>query len=336
MVARSLDGLEKEIDKAKKRFKLRGYVRIVSCYEAGRDGFWIHRMLLENGITNYIMDPASIEVPRQARQRKTDRLDARKLLKLLVRFELWGEQDAFCQVHVPQEEHEAQMRTHRERERLVKERTGHRARIKSLCALHGMDTAGALRTPLKALRDWKGRALPPGWIGELSRERQRLRLVEEQLKALERVQEDALKSPKTRAAVQAKKLQELKSVGMQSSWVLCHECFGWRRFANRKRLGSFAGLTGTPFDSGDTLREQGISKAGNRRVRTTMIELAWLWVRWQPDSALTQWYIRQYVLSGTKRSKRKGIVALARKLLIALWKYLEHDLVPEGAVLKTA
>jgi transposase len=123
-------------------------------------------------------------------------------------------------------------------------------------------------------------------------------------------------------------------VGPQSGWVLSHECFAWRTFANRKHLGSFAGLTGTPFDSGETLREQGISKAGSGRVRTTMIELAWGWVRWQPGSALTHWFIDRYVRGGTSRSKRKGIVALARKLLVALWKYVEQDIVPEGALLK--
>jgi transposase len=132
----------------------------------------------------------------------------------------------------------------------------------------------------------------------------------------------------------ARKLGQLKAVGPQSSWLLSHECFGWRGFRNRKQVGSFAGLTGTPFDSGETMREQGISKAGSGRVRTAMIELAWGWVRWQPASALTHWFLERYVRGGTSRSKRKGIVALARKLLVALWKYLEQDLVPEGAVLR--
>jgi transposase len=158
--------------------------------------------------------------------------------------------------------------------------------------------------------------------------------VEEQLKGLEAQQEAALADPQSPALEKARKLRRLKSVGLQSSWMLSHECFGWRSFANRKHLGSFAGLTGTPHDSGETLREQGISKAGSRRVRTGMIELAWMWVRYQPTSALTRWYQERYVRGKNKRSRRVGIVALARKLLIALWKYLEQDLVPEGAILK--
>lgn len=330
--ARSVGLLLKEVERAKEKLGLPAEVAVVSCYEAGRDGFWIDRMLREHGIRNYVMDPSSIEVPRQARQRKTDRLDSRKLLKLLVRFELWGERGSFSQVQVPNEEQEAELRTHRERERLSKERTGHRARIKSLCVLHGIDAKKALRVDVSALRDWKGRELPAQWLRELKRERERLELVDEQLAAVEETQKTSLASSENKSVEQARKLQQLKSIGMQTSWILSHECFGWRTFANRKRLGSFSGLTGTPFDSGETLRDQGISKAGNRRVRTTMIELAWLWLRWQPDSALTHWYLERY--AGTKRSRRKGIVALARKLLIALWKYLEYDIVPEGAILK--
>jgi transposase len=184
------------------------------------------------------------------------------------------------------------------------------------------------------LHDWEGKPLAGPWVGELKREQQRLRLVEEQLKGIEQQQAAALAQAQTPAQQKAQKLCQLKAVGPQSSWVLGHECFGWRTFGNRKQLGSFAGLTGTPFDSGETLREQGISKAGSGRVRTTMIELAWNWVRWQPRSALTHWFLERYVRGGTSRSKRKGIVALARKLLVALWKYLEQDLVPEGAVLK--
>jgi transposase len=184
------------------------------------------------------------------------------------------------------------------------------------------------------LQDWEGNPLPKLWAEELGREQKRLAMVEEQIKALESQQKTALENASTPTERKAVKLCKLKAVGMQSSWVLSHECFGWRTFENRKQLGSFSGLTGTPYDSGETLREQGISKAGSGRVRTTMIELAWNWVRWQPNSALTRWFLDRFVRNGTKRSKRKGIVALARKLLIALWKYLEQDIVPEGAILK--
>jgi transposase len=332
--ARSEAMVLREVGLAKEKLGLGSEARVVFCYEAGRDGFWIDRMLKKQGFENYVMDPASIEVPRRSRMRKTDRLDARKLLKLLLRAKLWGERDTFSTVRVPSETQEAEMRTHRERERLVKERTSHRARFKSLCVLHGLEVSNPATVLIDRLRDWQDKPLGAAWVEELKREQQRLRLVEEQLKGIEQQQTAALAQVQTQAQQKAQKLCHLKAVGLQSSWVLSHECFAWRTFRNRKQLGSFAGLTGTPFDSGETLREQGISKAGSGRVRTTMIELAWNWVRWQPASALTHWFIERYVRGGTGRSRRKGIVALARKLLVALWKYLEQDLVPEGAVLK--
>jgi transposase len=235
---------------------------------------------------------------------------------------------------VPTEQQEADMRTHRERKRLINERTAHRARIKSLCILHGITISNPARCDIDKLRDWKGDNLSAPLAVELKREQQRLCLLEEQLNGIEKMQQQALACPENEATKKVHKLQTLKGVGLQSSWVLTYECFSWRNFRNRKQLGSFAGLTGTPYDSGDTLREQGISKAGSGRVRTTMIELAWLWVRWQPDSELTRWFVEHYILPGSKRSKRKGIVALARKLLIALWKYVEYDIVPAGAILQ--
>lgn len=327
--------LLEEIAKAKEKFGLPSDAAVISCYEAGRDGFWIDRMLGKHGVDNTVMDPASIEVPRRARQRKTDRLDASRLLKLLLRAKLWGESQVFSAVCVPSEEQESLMRIGRERERLVKERSAHRARMRSLVTLHGIAIGNPSRVDIEMLRDWSGEALPEALREELLREQQRLRMTEEQIKALEKQQAEALDTRQTAASEKAAKLSKLKGVGLQSSWLLSHECFGWRHFRNRKAVGSFAGLTGTPFDSGQTLREQGISKAGNSRVRTCMIELAWLWVRYQPDSELTHWFVDNYVLGGTSRSKRKGIVALARKLLIALWKYVEHDIAPEGATLKS-
>jgi len=334
ITARDEESLVREVVLAKEKLGLSPQAAVVFCYEAGRDGFWIDRMLKKHGFNNYVMDPASIEVPRRSRKRKTDRLDAKKLLRLLLRAELWGERGAFSSVCIPSEQQEAAMRIHRERERLVKERTGHRSRMKSLFVLHGVDVKNPEAVPIDALRTWEGKPLPELWKDELKREQQRLRLLKEQIAALEKQQVELLSQALTPAQQKAHKLQQLKAVGVQSSWILAHECFGWRTFANRKHLGSFAGLTGTPSDSGETLREQGISKAGSGRVRTTLIELAWSWVRWQPGSALTRWFEDRYVRGGTKRSKRKGIVALARKLLIALWKYVEQDIVPEGAVLK--
>jgi transposase len=290
-------------------------------------------MLAKHGYECQVMDPASIEVPRRARMRKTDRLDAQKLLTLLRRAELGGERKAYSVVRVPTEKQEEEMRRHRERQRLVREQTGHRGRMRSICALQGIILKNPLKVQVDQLCDWDKRPLGQYWKDELLHEQQRLALNEQQLKALETCQKTELEKAETQTLKKVKKLHALKAVGLQSSWVLSHECF-WRVFRNRKQVGSFAGLTGTPYDSGDTLREQGISKAGSGRVRTTMIELAWLWVRWQPKSTLTNWFLDHYVRGGTSRSKRKGIVAVARKLLVALWKYVEHDIMPEGAILR--
>ena len=332
--ARSEAALLREVGMAKEKLGLPADAPVVCCYEAGRDGFWIDRLLKKHGFRNHVMDPASIEVPRRSRTRKTDRLDAEKLLDLLLGAELWGQSKRFSSVRVPTEAQESELRLHRERERLVKERTGHRARLKSLFVLHGLAVGNPATVPVDRVCDWEGKPLPGAWVEELKREQQRLHLVEEQLKGIEKQQTAALAQAQTQAQKKADKLCRLKAVGPQSGWLLSHECFGWRTFANRRHLGSFAGLTGTPYDSGETLREQGISKAGSSRVRTTMVELAWGWVRWQPESALTHWFLDRYVRGGTSRSKRKGIVALARKLLIALWKYVEQDVVPVGAILK--
>ena len=334
MTARDEALLMREVAAAKTKLHLPPEAPVIFCYEAGRDGFWIARMLNKHGYECDIMDPASIEVPRQARKRKTDRLDAARLLDLLIRFRLWGQRKAYSVVRVPTEAQEASMRLHRERQRLVKEQTGHLARIKSLGVLHGFPIKNPAKMDVDVLRDWEGKPLCEAWVGELKREYQRLVMVQEQIRTLEAQQVRAIKTTSTPAEEKAKKLYQLKAVGAQGSWILSHECFGWRHFQNRRQVGSFAGLTGTPYDSGDTLREQGISKAGSGRVRATMIELAWSWIRYQPQSALTHWFIDRYVREGSKRSKRKGIVAVARKLLIALWKYVEQDVVPEGAILK--
>lgn len=326
--------LRQEIKRAKEKMGLGPDASVICCYEAGRDGFWIARMLEKHGVKTYVMDPASIEVSRQARRRKTDRLDVKKLLKVLIRRELGGEQDAFAVVRVPTETQEADLRMHRERERLVKERTGHQTRLRSLLALHGIIIKSPATVVLERLRDWEGKPLSPAWLDELRHEQQRLLAVKERIDEIEKEQIAALDDPQTPALVKASKLYRLKAVGIQSAWTLSMECFGWRSFQNRKQVGSFAGLTGTPFDSGETTHEQGISKAGNRRVRRVMIELAWSWVRWQPESALTHWFVDRYIRGKDTRSRRKGIVALARKLLVALWKYVEQDIVPEGAMVR--
>jgi transposase len=332
--ARALTALLREIEVAKEKMGLPADAPVVLGYEAGRDGFWIARMLSTRGIRVCVMDPSSIEVPRQARKRKTDRLDVKKLRKALIRRELMGERDAFAEVRVPSEAQEADLRLHRERERLVKERTGHQTRIRSLLMLHGVEIRNPATVALEKLRDWKSQPLSGAWVKELQHEQQRLVMVKERIDAIEEEQIAALGNAQTPALEKAVRLQRLRAVGVQSAWVLSFECFGWRTFQNRKRVGSFAGLTGTPFDSGETTREQGISKAGNWRVRRTMIELAWSWVRWQPQSALTRWFLDRCIRGDDKRSRRRGIVALARKLLVALWKYVEQGIVPAGATVR--
>lgn len=330
--ARNLSAFLGALDKAKHKFKLEKDCRVVSGYEAGRDGFWIHRWLVSKGIDNRLMDAASIEV-RRGKHKKTDRIDVEKLHELLERKIIFGQERAFSEVAVPSEDAESQMRICRERNTLVKERNKHTSRIKSLCVLHGItDSKVTVRSPSE-LRDWADRPLPPELVGELEHEQARLKLVTEQIREVEKLQRESVTKKESTAGEKAARLMELKSIGIQSAFLLSSEAFAWRKFKNRKKAGAFTGLTGTPYDSGDSVRDQGISKAGSKRVRTCMIELAWLWLRWQPDSALTKWYFEHYG-PDSKRSRRKGIVALARKLFIALWKYMEFGKIPEGAIIK--
>jgi transposase len=333
ITARDLGTLEEEIAKAKQRFKMSEDVPVYSCYEAGRDGFWIHRYLTSLGFCNLVVDSSSIEVNRRYRRAKSDRIDANKLLGMLIRY-LNGEQKLWSVLHVPDEEQEDARRLNREIERLKKEKTAHSNRVKSLLVLHGV-TLGIGRNFLEKLEtvtQWDGKALPDKVKKEILREYQRYRLIEEQLKALD-VEKQKILEGDSEPANQTKALQKIKGVGPVSSWVLVFEYFGWRKFKNVKQVGAASGLAPTPYDSGGSEREQGISKSGNRRVRGVMIELSWYWLRYQPKSSLSRWYMERFG-SGGKRMRRIGIVALARKLLIALWKYLEQGIVPEGSILK--
>jgi len=333
ITARDLSGLMEEITKAKHRFKMSDDVPIYSCYEAGRDGFWIHRFLESKGIHNSVVDSSSIEVNRRFRRAKSDRIDADKLLTMLIRY-INGEQKLWSVLHIPTVEQEDIRRLDREIERLKKERTGHTNRIKSLLVLHGIQL-GVGRYFLKNLEkvtQWNGEALPGRVKKEILREYERYEVIQKQLQILESEKQEILAS----GSLQAKKvlgLQNLKGIGPASSWILVYEYFGWRDFKNVKQVGGASGLTPTPYDSGGSEKEQGISKAGNRRVRSVMIEVAWYWVRFQPQSSLSRWFMERFGTGG-KRMRKIGIVALARKLLVALWKYLEKGLVPEGAILK--
>lgn len=311
------------IERARSRFGLPQDAAVLSCYEAGRDGFWLHRFLVANGIDNHVVDAASIEVDRRQRRAKTDRLDNAKLLSKLIHYAA-GDRKVWSVLRVPSEAEEDARRPHRERERLLKERGAHVSRMKSLLVLHNV------RLKRVGGRAWKDElealALPAALRAELEREAERLALVDRQLKQLEAA---APSCEKQRC------LQRVRGVGPVGSWVLARELFTWRQFNNRRELAGSVGLGGSPYSSGDVQRDQGISKAGNRRVRTLMVELAWSWLRFQPESALAKWYFERFGKAGG-RSRRIGIVALARRLLIALWRYVEHGVIPQGAKLKAA
>lgn len=332
--AKNIHQLMDEIAKAKQRFKMNDDVPIYSCYEAGRDGFWLHRVLKKAGIHNIVVDSSSIEVNRRYRLKKTDRIDAGKLLTMLIRY-INGEQKLWSVLHIPTVEQEDARRLNREMERLKKERTAHKNRIRSLLVLHGIDlkVGAKFLTKLEAAVQWDGEALPQRIKAEILREHARLSLINEQLLALESERKAILESGDRPAEI-VFGLQNLKGIGPVSAWILGFEYFGWRNFKNVKQVGAAAGLTPTPFNSGESEKEQGISKAGNRRVRSVMIEVAWYWLRYQPQSRLSQWFKERFGPGG-KRMRRVGIVALARKLLVALWKYLEQGLIPEGAKLKS-
>jgi len=328
------DSLNDQITRAREKLRLAADCRMVSCYEAGRDGFWIHRALVDQGIENRVIDSASIEVNRRKRRTKSDRVDVQAMLRLLQRY-CGGERGMLSVVRVPTLEAEDHRRLHRERERLLKERGAHSARIKSLLVAHGIRLRldGDFLVKLDAARGGLGYVLGPDLKAELVREYARYRLVDEQIRGLEQEQKARAQAGMDETMLQVNGLMQLKGVGWQSSWLLVMEFFGWRAFRNQRQVGACAGLTPTPYSSGDSEREQGISKAGNRRVRTLMIELSWLWLRYQPGSALSQWFQRRFA-GGGKRMRRIGIVALARKLLIALWRYVTDGVIPEGAVLK--
>jgi transposase len=332
MPARDLPRLQEEIAKAKKRFQLAADAPVRSCYEAGRDGFWLHRQLAACGVDNGVVDSASIEVNRRQRRAKTDRLDAGKLLNLLLRYH-GGEQKVWSVVRVPSVTDEDARQLHRELQELKDERTEHVNRIKGLLVSQGLTAPEVnkhLAEWLGQARLWDGTAVPPELHRRLLRELERWLLLDRQIKELEQERRQRIRRDDTPHVDQVRRLLDLCGVGLNGSWLLVYELFAWRRFANRKQVGGCVGLTPTPYQSGDSHREQGISKAGNRRLRRLLVELAWCWLRWQPYSALSRWYVRRFGL-GNGRSRKIGVVALARKLLIALWKYLEHGEAPAGA-----
>jgi len=309
---------------------------VVSCYEAGYDGFWLHRLVLSAGITNHVFDPASIAVEQRARRSKTDRIDGEKMLGTLLAY-CRGEPRVVRIVRPPSAEQEDTRRETREDERLTKEQGAHINRIKSLLRLLGMAVGNPRRRDwlswLARQRDWQGQGVPPHMLAEIEREHARLMLVGEQLAKLKK--RPAAAPPTPAAAEMARRrdlLLRLKSLGPAFSGKLTNEVF-YKDFRNRREVGGYFGLGGSPWRSGETEREQGISKAGNRRARHAAVELAWLWLIHQPDSALSRWF-RERTANASKRIKRIAIVALARKLMVALWRFLTTGLIPEGALLK--
>jgi transposase len=330
----SVDAGDKEavlncLRKAKERCKLGPQAKVHSCYEAGRDGWWLHRWLIEQGIDDIVVDAASIEVNRRTRRAKTDRLDGFKLQAMLLRHH--GGERVWSVLREPTPEQEDARRRDRELSRLGKERTQHSNRIRSLLVLHNVRPQIVIGG-----RDWaawwdaQGAQLLEHQRAEIEREIARLTLIKQQVKVLEAAQQKEVEAGRQPIVAH---LMRLRAIGIKGAWLLDKELFGWRRFANRRELASSLGLVPTPYDSGDRQVEQGISKAGNKRVRALLVELAWAWLRLQPDSALTQWFNRRFAAGG-KRMRRVGIVALARRLAIALWRYLQHGEIPAGAMLK--
>jgi transposase len=330
-----LEKLQKEITAAKKRFGLGVETTVMSCYEAGRDGFWLHRYLVQARIENVIVDSSSIEVNRRARRAKTDRLDVEKLLQMLIRYHL-GDERVWKAVHVPTVEEEDRRLLHREIRTLKKEKTRAINRIRGLLATQGI----RLQLPLKSIeaelermRLWDGSALPAGLKSRVRREGEQVQFWEGRIRTLESERRAVLREGREVDVEKIRQLEQLRAIGRQGAWVLVREFFGWRKFNNRREVGALAGLVPTPYQSGDSRQEQGISKAGNRHVRAVAVELAWAWLRYQPQSRLTQWYQQRFARGGP-RARKVGIVAVARRLLIELWRYLETGVLPEGAELK--
>lgn len=334
--ARDRVRLTEEVQLAKQKLGLQPDTRVKVCYEAGRDGHWIYRWLSSEGFKVFEIDSSSIETARGRKHVKTDRIDVEKLLDLLIRYCL-GFRKAFRIVRVPSEEAEAEQRLHREDEYLVRQRARVTNRLKGLLVNQGIVEFSLKRgfeDWLETVQRWDGSGLSDALKTEIRRLYVQYQLLESQIAEIAQAYQQELLND-TAVAHKRRQLEQLRSIGPKTSRVLSAEVFSWRVFNNGKQVGGMAGLTPTPSRSGDVNKEQGISKAGNRRVRRVMIELAWFWLKWQPGSHLSQWFNRRFARGG-KRMRRVGIVALARKLLIALWRYVEFGVLPEGAVLKAA
>jgi transposase len=331
--------LDTEIRVAKRLFGLPADTPVVACYEAGRDGFWIHRRLTALGWTNHVIDPASIEVSRKKRRPKTDRLDARRMVMALIRFHL-GDRHACRAVTVPSHEDEDSRQLQRELDELTAERTSHISRIKALLFLHGArlkEIDKNFPEWLAAVRTGDGQPFPPQLRQRLLREFERLQVVVRQMRELEQQRATLYRQASREVGSLprwqhlANYLRQLNGIGEAAAMTLATELFAWRDLQNRRQVAALAGLTPSAYQSGSSVdQEQGISKAGRGALRKLLVEIAWGWINFQLDSELTQWFMKRFG-NGNSRQRRIGIVALARKLLVALWKYVHGGEIPRGA-----
>jgi transposase len=328
------DRLPEEVAAAKKRLDLPVDAPVTSCYEAGRDGFWIHRYLVGAGVDNLVVDSSSIEVNRRARRAKTDAIDLTKLLSMLRRH-VGGENKVWRVVHIPSTQDEERRQPHRELWGLKRDRTRVTNRITGLLATVGVYVTvdAKLLQRLDRLMQWNGKPIPGTLRARVAREWEKVALFTTQIQALERARRLELREKADASVALVRQLLQLRGIGNQTAWLFVTELFAWRQFRNRREVGGITGMVGTPYRSGLLNHEQGISKAGNKRVRSMAIQIAWGWLIHQPRSALTQWYTERFARGGPV-ARKIGIVAVARRLVIDLWRYLDAGVIPEGAVFK--
>ena len=333
--ARATDRLAEELARAKARFRLPADALVVSCYEAGREGFWLHRWLVAHAVSNHVIDSSSIEVNRRARRVKTDRLDLGGLLSLLARHQEGDRR--WRVVRVPDVAEEDARQLHRTRETVQQDRNRVINRLKGLMTTQGLKLPVDAKFPtrLETAQLWDGAPIPAGLKARLQRGWAQLEFLNRTIEELDAERGALTADPQTTMGRYLNALPTLRGIGPIGTWTLTTEIFGWRQIKNRRQLGGLVGLVPAPYQSGERSHDQGITRAGNKHVRRLMVQLAWGWLRYQPDSALTQWYQAKFG-HGSRRLRRIGIVALARKLLIALWHYAEHGEIPEGAIVKAS
>ena len=331
--ARATDRVLEEIVRAKARFRVSADAAVASCYEAGREGFWLHRWLVAQGVRNHVIDSSSIEVNRRARRAKTDRLDLGGLLNLLARHHQ-GDTRTWRVVRVPSVEEEDARQLHRTRATVQQDRNRLINRLKALLLTQGLALAidAEFPTHLETARLWDGRPIPTGLHERLQRSWAQLAFLNRTLAELDAERATLRVDSTSPLGRYVHALPTLRGIGPVGTWTLATEIFGWRQIKNGRELGALVGLVPAPYQSGETAHDQGITRAGNKHVRRVMVQLAWSWVRYQPASALSRWYQRKFG-HRSRRLRRIGIVAVARKLLVALWRYVEHGEIPEGAII---